>query len=551
VSKLSKLQLILIFGLAVLGLVAIAFKLRVFPERYDVRDDLGGVAAFWHQDEAFVFVSHSASGHRHSWLTDHATAFVRMELMQFGLEEWRHFGSSTSAYRIAAGRVERFDLAGTPVMPIWDLEDGKLTARPHPQEGEAMGFRWEGSAFGRLPAAAGPSTSPRRLEAETEDAVQEEDASISSATKERLRAAGWLYRRLSGYEAAGQPVELVIQQRDGTYGLVLEVASPASEGFPEGLRVSVSLSLPAPASSRVLFSSGGWRAVSRDEFERLASASRSSWSAGGTPASDVCAEISWVLGGLLAIWLLVKGPTRGLKITFVVFVLLWAIPLVKTVGFPRAIVTWVVPVAMGLGTLVVSTRFVSYSVKRNLLPVGEDACPAYARPRLKELTAAFEQLGLRFREDRQSIWRMMSAERKTFIRFFGHGRGHVWAEVQAMDSPRVVGRMLVSVKGDTRVLTCDLQSNQELLRDPLTVVQRVPRSVHCGEMLAAHDALVMKTPGTTRTIDDPVAASVEAYEKWVEALRRLRQIEVNGERYKISLRAAVPVALRVIKAWFH
>jgi hypothetical protein len=146
---------------------------------------------------------------------------------------------------------------------------------------------------------------------------------------------------------------------------------------------------------------------------------------------------------------------------------------------------------------------------------------------------------------------MMSSERRTFIRFLRHHGGHTWAEIHANENPRLVGRMLVSIKGETHLLTCDLQSNQELLREPRTIAQRVTRSAHCGEMLSAHDAFLAKTPAAFRTIEDPVASSVEAYERWVDRLRGLRQIDVDGDRFKISLRAAVPVAFRVIKAWFH
>ena len=83
------------------------------------------------------------------------------------------------------------------------------------------------------------------------------------------------------------------------------------------------------------------------------------------------------------------------------------------------------------------------------------------------------------------------------------------------------------------------------------VYARVPRASSCAEMLTAHDSLVTRTPGALRSVDDPVATDVEAYEKWTEALLRSGQITARGDWCKVSLRAAVPVALRVASAWFH
>ena len=549
-----KLRLILILTLAVLGLTGLAFKLRLLPERYDVRHDLSGVAAFWHEDEAFVFVFENTMGHRHSWLTDQAPGLLRLGLMAAGLEEWRPFGSSATAHRIVSGRLEQHELQGAPMMPAWDLENGALVARPTFEEGKVTGFRWDGSGFARLPAPSAPDAGPRRLTAETDDEAprEDDDPSLSSDAKERLAAAGWRYRRLYGYEAAGQPVELPIELSSGAYTLTLATAPPDDGDPMSGLRVKVTLTAAADQSSRALFAAEGWTGVSRTEFDRLAEGSPLPRPIGEDSAwPALFGYVNWVVGGLLVVWLLLSGPTRAVKIVFVIFVLLWAVPFARTEGVGRALVLFAIPVAVGLGSTVVSTQLLSYGVKRQLLPVGEDACPSFALRRVKELTAAFDQLGFRPWGDRQSTWRMMSSERKTFIRFLRHQGGHTWAEIHANENPRMVGRLLASIKGDTHLLTCDLQSNQELLREPHTVAQRVPRATHCGEMVSAHDAFLTKTAEAFRAIDDPVASSIEAYDRWVDGLRRLRQISVDGERFKISLRAAVPIAFRVIKAWFH
>lgn len=54
-----------------------------------------------------------------------------------------------------------------------------------------------------------------------------------------------------------------------------------------------------------------------------------------------------------------------------------------------------------------------------------------------------------------------------------------------------------------------------------------------------------------RTIEDPVAADVESYNRWVDALVQSRQVTTEGDWFRISPRAAVPITLRVMAAWLH
>jgi len=88
------------------------------------------------------------------------------------------------------------------------------------------------------------------------------------------------------------------------------------------------------------------------------------------------------------------------------------------------------------------------------------------------------------------------------------------------------------------------------LRVSATVVQRVGSDIRCREMMTAHEAFVMKTPGSSRSIEDPVAADVEAYDRWVQHLIRSGQVRAEGGWFSIRLRRALPIALRVLGAWF-
>jgi hypothetical protein len=551
-------------ALGLLALVTLAFRFGV-PQRYEVREQLAGISVFWHDDEAFIFVGRSGDARRHTWLTEHAPDSLRLALLRSGIEEWRLLRHSTKACRLAGGRLEVHTLDQAPMLPAWDLEDGRLVARPRfeAEDQAEKGFRWTGSGWERVkgipePGAAAPEGAPRELEPDDQvEQVDERDfGPVPAATKEKLKGAGWHFKTLSGYEGIREPADLTIDLRDGSYTLSLRATRQAQRASDLALPLRVSVSLSGGTlqpSPQVLFSGGEPREVSREEFDRLAAAgagARELQGPGGAIA-DVGRLLVPVACAVLALWLLWKGPTRGLKIALVVLVVAWIAPWVAKAGWRAALPVFTIPPAMGILSMLVSTRLVRYRVKRTLVAVGEDSCPAYARAKVRELTAALEAVGFRFHADRQSTWQMMSQDRRTFVRLFGHRSGHVWAEIQATDEPKAVGRMLCGFKGDTTVFTSDLQSNQELLRDPRTLAQRVPRATSCADMLMAHETFAMRVAGTLRKIEDPVAADVEGYDRWVAALVRSKQVTTDGDWFKISPRAAVPITLRVMGAWFH
>ncbi|MFI4944546.1 MAG: hypothetical protein ACHP85_14860 [Burkholderiales bacterium] len=551
-------------AMGLLALVSLAFKLGV-PQRYEVREQLAGINVFWRDSDAFILVNRSGEAHRHNWLTEHAPDSLRVALLRFGVEEWRLLSPSTTAYHLASGRLEGQTLGQTPMLPTWDLEDGKLVARPRVDgvDQAEKGFRWTGSGWERVegmpvPGDAASAGAPRRLRADdAEEPVHERDlGGVPAATREKLKAAGWHFKALSGYEGIDEPAELTIDLRADSYNLSLRATRQTEPMSDMALPIKLSVSLAGKAlqpSPQVLFSGGDGREVSREEFDRLAAggAGAQELQSPGSAIAEVGRLLVPVVSAVLALWLVWKGPTRGLKIALVVFVFAWTVPWVATAGWGPVLPILVIPPTMGILTMLISTRLVRYKVRRTLVAVGEDSCPSNARAKVRELTAALEAVGFRFHEDRQSSWRMMSKDRLTFIRFFSHSSSHVWAEIQATDEPKAVGRMLCSFKGATTILTGDLQSNQELLRDPDTLAQRVPRATSSADMLIAHESFAMKAAGTLRTIEDPVAADVDGYDRWVAALVASKQVTPNGEWFSISPRAAIPITLRVMGAWFH
>lgn len=562
---MSKIRLIGLVALGLGALVLLAFRLKLLPERHEVRDQLAGIDVFWHDQEAFLFVHRTGIAHRHNWLTDHVSPGWRMGLAVAGLEEWRPLGHSTRAIRLAAGRLERFDLANTPAYPAWELKDDRLAALPRgfaeSPEAASPGYRWTGSGFERLltlvqygKADGGAATTPKRLQADDEpkEDEAEEEGPISASEKETFKKAGWHFKSLSGYEADGQPVEIVLGLREGAYTLSLKSVDSSDPLLRKTPSATISgPGLPAP-EVLVAAAESGWRDVARDELERRIALGPARLSPDGAGSPNTPWRLATLVAcAVFALWLAWKGPTRGLKIALTVFVALFVAQFAMNAGAGPAVGIVATLAVINIASMAAGVLLVTYRVKRTLLPVTESACPAYALGNVKTLTDSFRAIGFQFVADRQTTWKMGGQERKTFVRFLKHNSGQSWAEIHAMDNPRLIGRLIASLKdGGVSVSTGDRQANQELIPAPKTLRLRVPTASSCSDMAMAHQAFAMKTPGRLRTIDDPMAADAEAHAQWVGHLLRTGRVTASGEWFRISPRAALPIIVRVMGAWF-
>ncbi len=124
-----------------------------------------------------------------------------------------------------------------------------------------------------------------------------------ATTRQRLRSAGWHFKRLSGYEGMNGPVALPIALRSQSCTLSLRTQKRAEFPFPFATTVDLTGDRLSPRT-RVLFEDGGWKEIARAEFEaRGPGRARSS----SFPTSVLVLLLVW-LGFLL---LKVGGVARG------------------------------------------------------------------------------------------------------------------------------------------------------------------------------------------------------------------------------------------------
>jgi len=267
-NKARLIVLVVVFAGVAVALATFA----LLPRRYRVREQLTGIAVFWHEDEAFLFVD------RHGMAR--STNAVLERLPQSGWwaalaamgADWRGSSQTTSAYRLAGGGLERYELPDTVMAPSWDLDEGRLVARGRVPSDGGRGFRWTGKEFARLVAGAKPPMArpgARTLQADD----QEEDEGrlggfgpLSQEARERLKNSGWHFKRLSGYEGIQGPVALPIALRSGSCTLSLRSQKRDEMGFPFATTVELAGDRLSPRA-QVLFDDGGWKDIARAEFE--------------------------------------------------------------------------------------------------------------------------------------------------------------------------------------------------------------------------------------------------------------------------------------------
>jgi hypothetical protein len=115
---------------------------------------------------------------------------------------------------------------------------------------QGQGFRWTGNGFARLPAGATtPMASPgaRTLQADDQGEAEEQARSVGPVPpegRERLKAAGWHFKHLSGYEGIQGPVALPIALRSQSCTLLLR-----SQKRAEVKNVATTMSFPPRSRS--------------------------------------------------------------------------------------------------------------------------------------------------------------------------------------------------------------------------------------------------------------------------------------------------------------
>jgi len=341
---MTRARLIVLVVLFVVVASAIA-AVTLLPRRYWSADQPSGIAVFWRDDEVFVFVDHHAMARSTNAALERLPQSGWWNMLAAAYGDWRTFGHSTSAYRLGGGAIERYELPNTVMAPAWDLADGRLVARSRLPSDKAQGYAWTGKGFTRVPAgavapsprvstAASPDKGARTLGADDE----EEDTDlgfrgpISAEARERLQKAGWHYKHLSGYEGIRQPAALPIPLPSGSVNLSLRSRKLAdSFFFPYGITVELSGDRLSPRT-QILFESGGWKEISRAEFETRSAASPSPSQRSAFPISALVLLLLWL--GLL---ILKVGGVAGGFLSFLGLKGRLVKGVATTMSFPPAI----------------------------------------------------------------------------------------------------------------------------------------------------------------------------------------------------------------------
>ena len=286
------------------GLTAVVSALWLLPRRCQSREQLTGVAAFWHEDEAFVFVDRHAMGRRTNALLERVPQSGWWPLVTTPWTDWRQLGGVRTAYRIVGDRIEQHDLPRTALALEWDIEDGRLVARGRFAVDKGEGFRWTGREFTRLPpTVVQPTPGPGGRVLEAEDAERDPAEiggfnSVPREARERLRNAGWHFKRLLGYDGSSGPATLPIALASGKLALVLRSTRGDEPFVPFASTLELTGDRLSP-HSRVLFADAGWREISRAEFETR--------SGGGVPSTSF---VPFLLV-LLLLWLGLSALKTG------------------------------------------------------------------------------------------------------------------------------------------------------------------------------------------------------------------------------------------------
>jgi hypothetical protein len=337
----ARLIVLVVLFMAVASAIA---AVTLLPRRYLAADQPSGIAVFWRDDEAFLFVDHHAMARSTNAVFERLPRSGWWSVLAAANGDWRALGHSTSAYRLGGGGIERYELANTVPAPAWDLADGRLVARSRLPSDEAQGYAWTGTGFARLPAgavapsprvsaAASPDKGARTLEADDE----EEDADagfrgpISAEARERLQKGGWHYKHLSGYEGIRQPAALPIPLPSGSVTLSLRSRKLADSFFPYATTVELSGDRFSPRT-QLLFESGGWKEISRSEFEMRSAASARPSRRSSFPISALVLLLVWL--GLL---ILKVGGVAGGFLSFLGLKGRLVKGVATTMSFPPAI----------------------------------------------------------------------------------------------------------------------------------------------------------------------------------------------------------------------
>jgi len=267
-----------LFVLVPVVLIAAAIALYfAMPKRYSLGERLAQTSIFWTDKEAFFFLNVNTVGQTDNFVSD------KLGKTRYGY--WtvflgagpRFMDMRTVACRLLpSGELQQLPL---PVEAAsygnWTLEDGKLKLTPVTSSYNGRnGFRWDGTKFVSVPPEQiAQEKNDTTLSADDEAEDGDPMGFLPPATRKAFKAAGWHYKLLTGFETKGTQATLPIQLGKNSFNLMVSkfLAPKADEGRFDLLAGGIkSLELSGNGkqqATQVLWNPGGWRLVSRREFE--------------------------------------------------------------------------------------------------------------------------------------------------------------------------------------------------------------------------------------------------------------------------------------------
>jgi hypothetical protein len=273
-----------IFILAALVLVAaVVAVIEIWPKKYAIAQTMPQAVVFWHDREAFLFLSLNTTGRAQNVLQQKLSRakYGYLWAAFIGLEGYIDFAKQdVIAYHLASeGKLDRFPLADhSTLYGSWSLVDGQLElAPPAGSTQSVVGFRWDGAKFvavsRALPTQAKPETSTK-LSADDDEDEGTDYRFLGTAVRQQFKTAGWHYKFLTGYSPDAEAT-LPIKLAGNAFNLTVE-STPFAKGDDASfdlvsygtktLRLSGDKLSSAP---QVLWSRSGWQTVSKDEYEHL------------------------------------------------------------------------------------------------------------------------------------------------------------------------------------------------------------------------------------------------------------------------------------------
>lgn len=248
-----------------------------------------------------------------------------------------------------------------------------------------------------------------------------------------------------------------------------------------------------------------------------------------------------------------KGPTRVVKLAVLALVVVFLVGTGLRSGWETGLTVLGVLFGIQIVSMGSAALLHRMPLKKNLrLMEYGTACPGHGVKKLQDWTRGFEALGFDAIGDYETTWSFASSKRRVLIRFLLHRSREMWAEVHILDQPKMAARMVASRKeGGLYLATCDQQANEEFFRDEQTHIRRAPSRSTCADMVQSHQRLVLEIPAAPLRIEDPVFEHVEIYDGWIRRLLDSGQLTVRGDAAAVPLHLVLPVAFRVMGAWFH